>query len=124
MTFREGQKYQIADYEAPDAALTICKIEDDPAFGRIFHVCLDGVRLQTPYAPVKFATWVAHLAFSEEAVRESVGRLICEHAFPHNWQPGYENWRRGFEAGETSIWMTTVPHTLMSLAEGMEKKAS
>tara|TARA_R110002096_G_scaffold4501_2_gene21038 strand:+ start:636 stop:1016 length:381 start_codon:yes stop_codon:yes gene_type:complete len=121
---KEGQKYQISDYSVPDATLTICKIEEDPTFGRVVHLCLDGVMVTTPYSPLGFTTWLAHIPFTEEAVEESVGELICENAAPHNWEKSYREWKTAFENRKAHLWMTTVSHALLSLAKSLENNAS
>ncbi|MEM1294385.1 MAG: hypothetical protein AAGH89_03405 [Verrucomicrobiota bacterium] len=120
---KEGQKYLISDYSVADATLTICKIEEHPTFGRIVHLCLDGVKVKTSYSPMGFTTWLAHLPFSEEAVMESVGELVSENATPHNWERGYRDWKDAFDNGKAHLWMTTVSHALLSLANSLENNA-
>jgi hypothetical protein len=107
-TYRVGQvwSYRTRPQE-PESTLTVVKVESHPKLGTIVHISLQGLRMKSPRAPDGYAETISHLPMSAEALDKSVVKLLRENAPLPEFQEGYKEWRRGFDAGKAGFF--TIP---------------
>jgi hypothetical protein len=106
MHFLPGQVYQLPGLET-GATATVCHVDDDP-FSCVVHVRIEGVRIPNPEAPGGISKGVHLMPFTEEALAESVGKMISDNVVVTNWEKAYDAWRTAYEEGEATVWSLPV----------------
>lgn len=90
------------------STLTVLRVEPAKRFGTIVHVAVDGLAIRNPNAPGGVIERAAHLPFAKEALDRSVVRPLRESGPLPEYEEGYQQWRRAFDAGEGGIFTITV----------------
>jgi hypothetical protein len=85
----------------PNAMLTVLRVENGGKLGTIVHIAISGVTYGNGQ------TQIEHMPFAEAAVERSVTTLERESGPVPDFEDGYREWRRVFDAGKGGIF--TIP---------------
>jgi len=83
----------------PNSVLTVVKI-DNLNDNEIIHISLEGVKVKNSQAASGFGETISHLPISEEALKNSVTKLLKSNVTLPEYQEGYEIWKEAYEKGE------------------------
>jgi hypothetical protein len=120
--YRTGQVWRFKTRPGEeDATLTVVRVESSEKLGVIVHVSVEGVRIESPGAPGGFSDTLQHCPFSEEAIEESVTTLVGEAETLPAFEEGYRMWREAFDAGEASIFSTTVAEAVGAIESAINQ---
>jgi hypothetical protein len=120
--FKTGQVWSYkARADEGDSTLTVCKVETAGKLGTVVHISVKGVKLKNPTSKDGVANNIAHLPFSETALKQSVSKLIQEGAVLPDYVEGYSTWRKAVEGGKGGVWTTTVAETIASMESVLNK---
>jgi hypothetical protein len=97
--------------------LTVLKVESSPKLGVIVHISVDGLRIASPHAPNGVYETIEHMPFAEASIAESITTCAATGASVLAEDEGYEEWRRGFDAGEAGIFTIPVADAVSFMAE-------
>lgn len=122
--FQEGQvwKYRSRIGES-DSTITILKIENYKDLGRVVHLRVDKIQIRNPLKG-NMITDIPHLPFKEDAVTQSVTKLVRRPNAVPDFKEGYDTWKQAYLAGQAGAFDTTVSETLDAMlgAKWEEKK--
>lgn len=99
--YKPGQVWSMRIPTAPQARLTILRVEFLPGAGTIVHVAVSDV-------PVP----VGHMPFTEAAIDQSVLELVRTDAVRPDSLEGYDVWRKAFDTEGAGVFSVTVPEAL------------
>jgi hypothetical protein len=107
--FHVGERWQYKTRPGEESSsLTIVKVEQSTRTGTIVHVSLDGLKVRNPTSPSGYSPTIAHLAFAETAVEESVVSLLTTVAALPSFEEGYSLWRDAFDQGKAGVFSVPV----------------
>jgi hypothetical protein len=92
----------------PNAKLTIVKVEGQDSIGNIIHIYVTDVKVKTSSNLGKYSETISHMPFSEAAIDSSVTKQIGSVANLPDFEEGYNEWRRSFDAGHAGVFSITV----------------
>jgi hypothetical protein len=130
MTFTDTQDSefkvgQVWDYRTrpteTNSTLTICKVEMAGKLGKVIQISLADVRVKSPQNKDGFATYIAHLPFSESSVKQSVIQLVKEGVALPDYREGYDLWRNSVEKGEGGVWTIPVAEAVAAMESLLNK---
>jgi hypothetical protein len=115
--FEVGQKwaYKTRPVES-GSTLTIVKM-DEIKGTKIIHISLEGVKIKNPQSPNGFGNKVSHMPISEDALRDSITKMIGTTKALPDFKEGYKMWREAFDQGKGGYF--TIP--VSECVEYMEK---
>jgi hypothetical protein len=114
--FEVGQVWAYKNRKGEDKSqFVICKIEDDPKFGRVVHLAIAGLKMRNLRSPTGFSDNIAHMPFQEAAVRVSVVELVGTTTMLPPYEPGYDLWKAATQAGRGGIWTVPIAQALTDL---------
>ena len=118
--FQVGQKwnYQTRPQDL-GATFTIVKVEATEKLGTVVHISLSGLKLKNAHHPTGWSETVAHMPFSEDAIARSVTDLVERNAPLPEFQDGYDEWRKAFEAGRGGVFTLTVAEAVGGMEAAM-----
>ncbi|MDR7282051.1 hypothetical protein J2X84_000866 [Pseudomonas corrugata] len=99
------------------STLTILKIENYPRFGKIVHIRIDGLRLNSPVTGEEFDQ-IPHLPFQAKAVERSITHRVGTAADIPDFSEGYGEWRAAFDEKKAGVFTSTVRRTIDDLMTG------
>jgi hypothetical protein len=99
--YKPGQVWSLRLPEAPQARLTILRVESLLGEGTIVHVAVSEVPLP-----------VGHMPFTEAAIERSVLDLVGTVSVGPAALEGYDEWRRAFDNEGAGVFSVTVPEAL------------
>jgi hypothetical protein len=102
--YKPGQVWSLRIPEAPQALLTILRVESIRGAGTIVHVAVSEVPLA-----------VGHMPFTEAAIDRSVLDLVRTDALGADSLEGYDEWRRAFDNEGAGVFSVTVPEALKGI---------
>ena len=104
-TYQVGQvwAYKTRQYET-GSTITILKTEMEDQQGNIIHIQVRGVRMKNPHHKLGITSLISHLPCSEEAIYESVTHVLQQESILPDFDEGYQEWRKAFDAGQAGIW--------------------
>ena len=107
--FAPGQiwKYENRDGE-DDSRLTVVRIDDDSEYGNIVHVYISGLKIPNESAPGGLTTFICHMPFIEDSIRQSVSELENSVDDLPDFEDGYLLWRKAFEDSEAGVFEVSV----------------
>lgn len=101
--FRPGQVWAFKVPSDQSAArLIILRVEDGGKLGTIVHIGISDLH----YAGAM--KQIGHMPFAESAVAESVTTLEKESGPLPDFEDGYGEWRRAFDAGQAGVFTISV----------------
>ena len=100
-------KYETRDGE-DDSRLTVVRIDDDPEYGNIVHIYISGVKIPNKSAPDGLTTFVCHMPFIEDSIKQSVSELDKSVDELPEYEDGYLLWRKAFEDSEAGVFEVSV----------------
>jgi hypothetical protein len=102
--YAEGQvwSYKTRDGEQ-GSTLQINRIEHDPKLGDIFHISVDGVRLDNPHAPGGITARLPHFPVSQQTLDKSCIESTGTAPVNPDYLEGYRAWREAFDAGQAGV---------------------
>ena len=122
--FQEGQvwKYK-ARFGEGDSTITILKVENYKDLGCVVHLRVDKIQIRNTVRG-NMITDIPHLPFKEDAVRQSVTKLVRRFPAVPDFKEGYDTWKQAYLAGQAGAFDTTVSKTLDAMigAKWEEKK--
>ena len=106
--------------------LTVLKVESSPTIGVIVHIRVDGLRIENPQAESGMSDSIGHMPVLEQAIDGSVtSRLTAVvPSFRRDQDDGYQEWRRGFDAGEAGVWSIPVADAVDHIAQALGSQGS
>lgn len=113
--FLPGQLWQY-DHRPCDenSVLTVLAIDDEEEY-TIIHVRLDNINFGSN-------GYIEHLAFSAEAMMESVTGFIKHLDAVPEYKEEYDEWKERFEAGKADYWRIPVKEVVEGIAQFINKK--
>jgi len=99
------------------STLTILKIENYPAYGKVVHIRVDGIHMINPVAGNEINE-MPHLPFHAKALQSSLTRRVGETAQIPDFSQGYEYWKAAFDEGKAGAFRISVRQALDGLLSG------
>ncbi len=90
------------------STLTIVQIEAGGKLGNIVHISVQGLEMENPQVASGRTSEFQHLPMAEEAIDNSVVKMLNENANLPNYPEGYKEWRQAFDAHRAGIFTITV----------------
>lgn len=107
--YHVGEKWKFnARPGEDDAALTVVKVESAWDRETIVHISVEGVRIKNEQAPEGYSPVISHMPFTEEAIDKSVTSLLAKESPLPDFEEGYREWRKAFDAGRAGAFTITV----------------
>lgn len=108
-TYEEGQVWSYQTRPGEEGSrLYIVKIDDEPLFGPIYHLYLDGLRIRNPLQRGGIQDHMPHIPVDRTTLDSSVTALVMSVPNPPEISDGYAVWRDGFDAGEAGVFNIPV----------------
>lgn len=120
--FAPGQVWQYHTRpQEHGSRLLVLRVEQDAALGEIVHVAVLGLKLRNPRSASGVSDTIAHLPFSEDAVRGSVVRLegFSDESLAFD---GYATWREAFERDEAGIFTISVREAVIGMEAALNNQ--
>ncbi len=116
--FSIGQvwKYKARPHEGA-SKITIVAIDTDAELGNIIHIYVSDVDIDNPGAPQGKTSFIGHLPYAEDALRDSVTELIESTGTLPNFEDGYRLWKMAFEDGEAGAFDVSVAEAIAGVEE-------
>lgn len=113
--FLPGQLWQYNTRPGEEnSLLTVLKIDDEEDY-TIIHVRLDNINFGSN-------GYIQHLAFSIEAIMDSVTGFIKHLDAVPDYKEAYDQWKQSFEQGKTDYWKVTVKEAVEAIGQRMNKR--
>jgi hypothetical protein len=103
------------------STLVIVKIEQDAKQGTIVHVRITGLKIENPYSSDMFSHEISHMPISENALANSVLKMIDDNGEMGNYQEGYDTWRQAFDADEAGIFAIPVAECVSCMEKAVNQ---
>lgn len=97
-----------------NSLLTVLAIDDEDDY-TIIHVRLDNINFGSN-------GYIQHLAFSAEAIMDSVTGFIKHLEKIPDFKEGYDHWKQAFKEGKTDYLKVTVKEAVEAIGQRMNKK--
>ena len=104
--------------------LFIVRADPDPQLGMIFHIYVDGLRVDNPLTESQKQEQLPHVPVLQATLDASVTSLAVEHAetLP-DISAGYATWKNAFDAGEGGVFTLSVVEIIAVVEEAIRKGA-
>jgi hypothetical protein len=114
-TFERGQVWSYLTRPGEEGSLLIVgAVDRAPGLGRVVHIRVVDVVIETPLLAAGFANQIAHLALKEDALLQSVTEQVdAPWVTLGGFERGYDNWLDAYDAG--TFFVQKVP-----LAEALD----
>jgi len=111
--FAAGQLWRCTG-RTPDENPTVLinRVDQHPLGGEIFHVSLDGVRVKNPNLPTGVMTSLPHIPLVRQTLNLSAATFVRLQEPNPAYLPGYEQWKRAFDAGNAGSFGVSVAEIL------------
>ncbi len=115
-SFEPGQVWSYQTRPGEEASLLVVgAVDRAPKVGRVVHIKVMDIRLETAQKVTGFANQIAHLALKEDALLESVTQQVdAPWVTLSGFEDGYNNWLDAYESG--TLYVQKVP-----LAQALDK---
>lgn len=122
--YEEGQVWTYRSREEEsNSRVAILKIEEDPDWGKIYHIALDGLAIVNPKCEGGLQTSLPHLPVSEQTLNTSLCTLEEEQKYEKQELPeAYFVWREAFEAGKASVFQITIEEIIHFIEHTLEEE--
>lgn len=118
--FKVGQVWNYRTRpEDVGSTFTVVKVEESEKLGVIVHISLGGLKFKNPHHPSGFSETVSHMPFSETAIEDSVTTMVRDGADLPEFEDGYAEWRRAFDAGKAGVFTITVAEAVGGMEAAM-----
>lgn len=112
-------KGQVWHYEArkgeEDSTLTINHIDYDDEHRAIYHLSIDGIRIQPSQYGLEPVTQIHHLPVAENALIESLTELE-EAVLPLNGsEEGYASWKSAYKEGNAGVFSIRIAEIINNI---------
>ncbi len=107
--YAEGQvwKYQTRPGEE-QSRIHILRIDVDPTLGPIYHLHVEGLKIERPMAPGGMQSLLPHIPVDEDTLHSSVTELLQTQSEIPDSPEGYWLWREEFEKGSAGVFNIPV----------------
>ena len=113
--FLPGQLWQYDTRPGEEnSLLTVLAIDDEEDY-TIIHVRLDNINFGSN-------GFIQHIAFSAEAIMNSVTSFIKHLDAVPDYKEAYNQWKQAFEEGKTDYWKVTVKEAVEAIGQRRNKK--
>lgn len=113
--FLPGQLWQYDTRpDEENSLLTVLKIDDEEDY-TIIHVRLDNINFGSN-------GYIEHLAFSADAMMNSVTGFIKHLDKLPDFKEGYDHWKQRFKEGKANYWEITVKEAVEAIGQMINKK--
>lgn len=120
--YAEGQVWQYQTRPGEEQSrLYIVKIDDEPFFGPIYHLYLDGLRIRSPLRSDGIQDHLPHLPVDRKTLDGSVTELVISLPNPPNVADGYAIWRESFDSGEGGVFNIPVRDIVQIVEESINQ---
>lgn len=118
--FSVGQvwKYKARPHES-ESEITIVAMDSDDEFGSIVHIYVADVDIPNPKAPGGKTSFIGHLPYAEQALRESVTELVGTADSLPDFEDGYKLWKRAFDNGEAGVFEVAVSEAIEGVQQNV-----
>ncbi len=102
--FKPGQLWSYKTRPGEErSTIQILKTETNPAFGKVVHINVNGIKIKNPAHPKGFSQGVSHLPLTEAAVRKSVVKLVQENVPIPDYSNQYQAWVKAVNNGKGGV---------------------
>jgi len=117
MNLEVGQiwSYETRNHER-NSTVTIFKIEKNEGRREIIHVWVEGLLMNNPECPAKPLNVISHMPFSRDAIESCLIELV-ETVDIHDYNEGYETWRKGYLKGNAGIFTVSVKEAVVLIED-------
>ncbi len=123
--YEEGQVWQYQTRPGEEGSrLYIVRIDDEPLFGSIYHLYVDGLRISSPLRSGGIQDHMPHLPVDRTTLDSSVTELVMSLPNPPDLADGYWVWRESFEAGEGGVFNIPVRDIVQIIEESINQPGS
>jgi hypothetical protein len=106
----------------PESRVLICRVESDDKLGRIVHIQVNGLRLKNKHAAGGYSDNIAHMPYSEDALKRCVTVVDSRTAsLPASFEEGYKEWRQAFDEGKAGVWTLPLDEAISTMEEAMNQ---
>jgi len=105
--------------EEPDSTVTVLRVDRDARAGTIVHLRVDGLRVRNPHHSAGVSAEIMHMPFEEAAVVRSVTDRVRSGAPIPDHAAGYDEWRRGFDAGGSGMFTITIAEAVDAMEQAI-----
>jgi len=103
------------------SVVQINKIESHPKLGAIYHISLFGLHAVGSGFASGTITQLPHLPVSQGTLDVSVDALTTMAPRPVEYEAGYAEWRRAFDAGRAGIYTISLAEIVTTMIEGLSR---
>ena len=122
-SFEVGQVWRYNTRPGEEASrLYIAHIDRDLATRTIFHLYIDGLKLQNPLMAGGVQDHLTHVPVSRETLEASVTELQQENVLPPDISEGYVLWREAFEKGQAGVFTVPVAQIVGIIEQAFAKQ--
>ena len=74
----------------------------------IIHISIDGLKIKNESTPGEFGEDISHMPISQEALKNSITKLIGMVDILPDYKEGYSIWREAYDSGNGGVFSITV----------------
>lgn len=99
------------------STVTILKVENYPAYGKVVHIRVDGIRMINPVAGNEINE-MPHMPFQAKALQRSLTQRVGQNTQMPDFSQGYDYWKAAFEEKKAGAFKISVRQALDGLTSG------
>ena len=123
--YSEGQVWHYQTRPGEEGSrLYIVQIDDEPSFGPIYHIYLDGLRIRSPLRSDGIQDHMPHLPVDRTTLDSSVTELTISMTKSPDIADGYALWRESFDAGEGGVFNIPVRDIVQIIEDSINPPGS
>ena len=106
--------------EDPNSTLVIGLIENHSKLGKIIHIRIEDVRVESPQHDKGFVASIGHIPISEEALLSSLEKMLKVEDVPSSVEKGIETWREA----QGGVFTVSVAEAVQFLEDTLSGRAA
>lgn len=120
--FAVGQVWKYNTRPGEEAStIEVVRIDKYDDLDPIIHISVKGLKLHNPAFDHGISETIGHLPFARQAVDSSVTEMVVAKAELTDFEEGYLQWKRAFEAGEGGIFTISIAEAVEYFEETLKR---
>ncbi|MCC6329305.1 MAG: hypothetical protein IT174_12365 [Acidobacteria bacterium] len=92
----------------PTSTFVVVKIDRNLKYGTIVHIAVRDLKMKNMSSPNGISDKISHMPFSEDAIRQSLVKLLKEKAELPDFEEGYRLWKEAFNQERAGFYTISV----------------
>lgn len=120
--FEVGQIWNYETREGEEnSTIQIVKIDKYENQEAIVHISVEGLKMKNPSIEGGISETIGHLPFARKSIDESVTKLVNPKSELSDFEEGYQNWKKAFEAEEGGIFTINISEAVKFVESTMNQ---